>query len=130
MTQFISKLILCGILCSMQIAFANENVKETPTTQKTLDSNKKAEQFRSQAFTYRYVKKNSKLAVEFYLKAAKLGDAESQLELGEIYLNDSEIPKDEKQAFNWIKKAADQGFVAAKLKLATMYHQGKIMNVL
>lgn len=86
MTQFISKLFLCGVLCSMQITFANENVKETPTTQKNLDSNKKAEQFRSQAFTYLYVQKNPKLAVEFYLKAAKLGDAESQVELGKIYL--------------------------------------------
>ena len=39
MTQIISKLILCGVLCSMQIAFANEKPQEQLSTiQNTLDS--------------------------------------------------------------------------------------------
>ena len=62
-----------------------------------------------------------------YIVAAKAGDAMSQTAVGLIYYkgNTSEIPQDYKQAFFWLRKAADQGVYAAQQTVSDMYMLGQ-----
>ena len=61
----------------------------------------------------------------WYRKAAELGDARAQYNLGLLYLQkQSGIMKDEAQAVTWLRKAADQGNSGAQASLALCYSQG------
>lgn len=59
-------------------------------------------------------------AVEWYLKSAQKGDAESQYWLGVMHLDGNGITEDEDEAFKWIGLAADQGHRPAVKLLAHM----------
>jgi TPR repeat protein len=56
---------------------------------------------------------------------AEAGHAESQDYLGGMYADGEGIVKDEKQAFEWYRKAADQGFSGAQHNLGVMYASGR-----
>jgi len=64
-------------------------------------------------------------ALPLYLQLAEQGDAEAQFQLGLIYANQQGITKDDKQAVDWLAKAAGQGHRAAQTKLGFMYATGK-----
>ena len=57
------------------------------------------------------------MATEWFRKAAEQGDADSQLDLGWMYLDGLGVPKDEKEAAKWFQKAADQGLEEASKAL-------------
>jgi TPR repeat protein len=42
-----------------------------------------------------------------------------------MYDNGEGVPKDEKQAVAWYKKAADQGYAQAQLNIGSMYDNGE-----
>lgn len=70
-------------------------------------------------------KVNKKLALDWYLKAAKKGSAVAQNNAGDLYFMGSEtFPKDHKKAFYWTKKAAEQGLVGAQINLGSFYYMG------
>ena len=48
-------------------------------------------------------------AVEYFTKAAELGDFEAQYNLGVCYEEGLGVPKDLNKAINWYKPAAEQG---------------------
>lgn len=62
---------------------------------------------------------------------AKLGDSDAQLYLGLMYQNSEAIPKeyylprDDYQAFMWLKKSANQGNSYAQGIVGSMYYEGK-----
>jgi phage gp29-like protein len=58
------------------------------------------------------------------LRKAEAGDSEAQFELGYIYANGRNVPKDEKLAVEWYRKAADQGHIPAQVNLGVMYDSG------
>jgi hypothetical protein len=60
--------------------------------------------------------KNNRLkqAVELFRKAAELGDAEAQYHLGVCYTDGTGVKHNKTDSSMWIKKAADQGHVAAQ----------------
>jgi Sel1 repeat len=58
-------------------------------------------------------------------KAAELGDATAQHNLGAMYARGLGVPKDDANAFRWYRKAAEQGLAPAQLNLAVMYAQGQ-----
>jgi hypothetical protein len=54
-------------------------------------------------------------------QAANAGDVRAQVELGNRYSAGKDLPKDDNQALAWWKKAADQGSVAAMVRLSGYY---------
>ncbi len=59
------------------------------------------------------------------LEAAEQGDAESQYQLGLIYLYGNDEPRDAKKAFKWMARAAAQNVVPAMRELGIMYVSGE-----
>ena len=62
-----------------------------------------------------------KKAVNYYRKAAEMGHAEAQCNLGFMYDNGKGVPQDDKEAFKYYKLAAEQGYANAQLILEVMY---------
>ena len=62
--------------------------------------------------------------LEAVLKAAELGDASAQLNLGNMYYFGDGVPEDKAEAVKWYCKAAEQGHRAAHNNLGVMYRDG------
>ena len=79
------------------------------------------------AFCYIYglggLKQNLAIAVELFLKAAKSGNAEAQFCLGYLFENGVGTAQNEKEAFKWYKKSAEQGFADAQNNLGNLYYK-------
>lgn len=67
---------------------------------------------------------NKEEKFKWYLKAAKLGHAEAQAELGICYRIGSGVEKNENEAAKWYLKAAEQGNPKAQVNLAHFYQYG------
>jgi len=72
-----------------------------------------------------YERGDYKTAHREFLKAAKLGHANAQFILGEMYANGEGVPKDDVEAMRWYRKAAEQGYVTAQFYLGLMYASGE-----
>ena len=70
------------------------------------------------------VKKNYRVAFEWYKKAAESGHVLAQRMVAEMYISGKKIGKDDKKAFYWMLCAAMQGDIAACERLAGMYLSG------
>jgi TPR repeat protein len=57
--------------------------------------------------------------------AARAGEKENQVLLGDMYYFGWGLPQDEKEAAAWFRRAAEQGHAVAALKLGNMYHDGR-----
>lgn len=64
-------------------------------------------------------------ALPLYLQLAAQGNADAQFHVGLIHAKGQGIPKDDKQAVDWFRKAAEQGHREAQTKLGYMYATGK-----
>ena len=71
------------------------------------------------------VAKDVGLAVEWYCRAAKQGDAPAQSALGKIYYEGEGVPRNVALAAEWYRKAADQGLADAQRALGRMYRRGE-----
>ena len=71
------------------------------------------------------VEKNTDSAIEWFTKSAKKGDASSQYELGDIYLNEKNI----KLAMDWYTKSAENGDIKAQNKLGEIYSAGYFTGI-
>ncbi|MDA8139441.1 MAG: tetratricopeptide repeat-containing serine protease family protein [Desulfobacteraceae bacterium] len=60
-------------------------------------------------------------------KAAELGFAEAQFDLGYAYTEGEGVPQDHKKAEEWVRKAAEQGLPEAQYSLGYVYYNGKIL---
>ena len=78
-----------------------------------LAANASPEQNYKQAEKFQKNEKNEE-AFEYYLKAARQGDAEAQYNLGVCYRKGYGVEKDLTEAVKWLRKAADQGFAEAQ----------------
>lgn len=58
-------------------------------------------------------------------KAAELGHARAQCDLGVIYSAGEGVPKDEAEAVKWFRKSAEQGYAMAQYFLGCSYRDGK-----
>lgn len=68
-------------------------------------------------------------AMELFHFCAEAGNAEAQYWLGMLYSTGAYNGKDENLAFEWYKKAADQGYKMAFVYLAGWYHEnGKTLE--
>ncbi len=69
-------------------------------------------------------KPNYELAFYWYKKAAELGYADAQYNLGLLYRDGKGVKQDNNQAVSWIKKAAKQDDALAQNNLGSMYEKG------
>jgi TPR repeat protein len=75
-------------------------------------------------FNGRGVEKNYKLALKWYRRSAKQGNARAQLNLGVMYNQGKGVPKDYKIAVMWYRKSAERGDAYAQYNLGIMYAYG------
>ena len=68
--------------------------------------------------------KNGKKAFWWFMKAAKLGDAEAQSRVGAHYIRGDIVEKDFRKAFTWISYAARQGLPKGISNLGACYRDG------
>ena len=61
---------------------------------------------------------------EFHFKAAKLGNTQSQQELGIIYLFGKGVPKNIDKAAKWLHQAANSGDMRAQMRMGELYKNG------
>ncbi len=61
----------------------------------------------------------------YCVRAAKLGNAQAQYELGGLYDNGKEVLQDKEAALKLYTEAAEQGVVEAQYKLGWMYRDGE-----
>lgn len=72
-----------------------------------------------------HVTKDQNKSNEWMLKAAELGDATAELNVGIGYkIGLGDIPKDDLIAFKWLKSAADKGHPQAQYETGASYHYG------
>ena len=64
-------------------------------------------------------------AVKWYRKAAEMGHATSQYNLGYCYKNGHGVTKDYSEAVKWYRKAAEQGQANAQYNLGYCYENGQ-----
>ena len=69
--------------------------------------------------------KDPEKAEKLWRKAAELGGALAQYNLGEYFAWGLGVPLDYTEAARWYRKAADQGFAGAQYKLGVMYQNGR-----
>jgi TPR repeat protein len=55
---------------------------------------------------------------------AEAGSASAQFNLGNMYNDGNGVPEDDKEAFKWLRLAADQGVARAQSNLGFMYEKG------
>lgn len=72
------------------------------------------------------VPQDSNLSIHYYTQAAMGGDPASMLAMGAWYLvgNEPYLPKDESEAFEWVKRAAACGLPKAEFTMANFYDKG------
>ena len=71
------------------------------------------------------VTENNYEASNWYLKAAKRGNATAQFNLAIMYLNGEGLPIDELEALRWFRSAAEQGDSAAQARMGYIYTKGQ-----
>jgi TPR repeat protein len=74
------------------------------------------------------VKKDPRLAAEWYRKAADQGVGAAQYNLGVMYANGEGLPRDVHEAVKWLQKAADAGIPMGREELANLYGSKGIEN--
>ena len=67
---------------------------------------------------------NYQTALKVWLEGAMTGSPEAQNNVGEIYSKGLGTEPDYGMAFQWFKKASDQGYGRAKINLGYLYEQG------
>jgi TPR repeat protein len=64
-------------------------------------------------------------SLESVQQKAEAGDAPAQYNLGYMYANGRGVPKDDREAVKWYRKAAEQGDAGAQYNLGGMYAKGE-----
>ena len=67
--------------------------------------------------------------MRWYRRAADLGNADAQNNLGNMYASGDGVRRDPREAFRWYMKAAEQGCAAAEINLGRMYETGDGVSV-
>ena len=72
------------------------------------------------------IKRDYKLAYEWFLKSAALGHPASIYDIGNMYYRERGLPKDLKKAFDYYKQSADLNFIEGYNGLGLMYYNGQV----
>jgi hypothetical protein len=63
--------------------------------------------------------------VAYHILAAQRGNAEAQFHTAAMYIHGRLVPKDEDEAFKWMKLAAEQGHLGANFQLGQMLNDNR-----
>ena len=88
-----------------------------------IDSSLTAEQLNAKGDEY-YNKKGYNSAVQYFHKAAIMGYAAAQCNLGTCYAKGFGVTKDYAEAVKWYRKATEQGYARAQHNLGYCYDEG------
>ena len=88
-----------------------------------IDSSLTASQLNAKGDEY-YNKKDYNSAVQYFHKAAIMGYAAAQCNLGTCYAKGFGVTKDYAEAVKWYRKAAEQGYARAQHNLGYCYENG------
>lgn len=103
-----------------------ETVTETCTADK--EKHEDAENCYQKAEAYYYgegVKQSYYEAVKWYMKAAEMGHADAQCDLGNCYYYGEGLPENYERSVYWYEKSAEQGNVRALYNLGNSYYYGE-----
>ena len=89
-----------------------------------IDSSLTADQLTSKGWEY-FDKTDYSSAAQYFYKAAKIGHAEAQLELGLLYRYGLGVEENDTEAIKWIRKAAEQEYTEAQCSLGVCYAFGQ-----
>ena len=64
-------------------------------------------------------------ALQEWTPLAEQGYAAAQYNLGQMYYRGEGVPKDDKEAAKWYRRAVEQGLVEAQFNLGLMYRNGE-----
>ncbi|EDN66889.1 Sel1-like repeat [Beggiatoa sp. PS] len=115
----LSFFVLSG--CSPTVEVVRE---DTPKEDKVLFADNDPKKIVQEAKTY-YDKGQFQIALEGYKKAADMGEAIAQNNLGFMYYDGKGVTQNFTQAVKWFRKAAQQGLADAQYNIARMYQTGK-----
>ncbi|HHE9996489.1 sel1 repeat family protein [Haemophilus influenzae] len=72
-----------------------------------------------------YKQSDYQTAFKLWLPLAEQGNADAQVNLGEMYEKRLGVKQDYFEAVKWYRKAAEQGYAGAQFLLGNMYENGK-----
>jgi TPR repeat protein len=81
--------------------------------------------FDVRAGNHAFNRKDYSVAMVWYSKAADLGDAQAEVEIGALYRNGWGVQKNLESALNWYVKAAEQGNATAQYQAGLMCWRGE-----
>ena len=71
------------------------------------------------------LEKNQSLSLKWLVSAARMDDVESQIELGIVYRDGINAPRNLRKSVRWLKAAANNGSLDAQVELANLYYNGQ-----
>lgn len=74
------------------------------------------------------VENDKSRAIQYYKKAAELGDAKSMYQIGKFYEEGTDVDKDIDAAIDWYKKSSLAGYGGASLILGQLYFRGFLLE--
>ena len=116
-------LLGAGLACAMGAAFAQASPSAEPTAAALQDQSVLLKILRDEASAYEHgdgVERDGARAAALYCQAARMGDAQSQFNLGWLYTNGRGVERSEMTAAFFFNAAAEQGFEQAKRMLGTV----------
>ncbi|KAF9977317.1 hypothetical protein BGZ73_006358 [Actinomortierella ambigua] len=72
-----------------------------------------------------FAKESKEEEFAWYKRAAKMGNAKAQFNVGRMFRFGYGTPQNKSEAATWYRKAADQGYAEAQVALALMYKDGE-----
>ena len=117
LTKIIPLLVLCALACPDGLR-ADEDLFGADTRKAPPE----AEAQLLKGATY-YAEKKFEEAAVCYRKAAELGNAKAQFNLGSCYMAGTGVKQNLPKAIEWLRKAADQGVTKAYYPLGICHYQ-------
>ena len=103
-----------------------ETVAETVTTDWEKPENAVSCYMKAEAYYHgEGVRQSYFEAVKWYMKAAEMGHADAQCDLGNCYYYGEGLPENYERSVYWYEKAAEQGNVRALYNLGNSYYYGE-----
>ena len=109
---------------------ARENAEKERIAREKAEIIRKANQMKDleENFNMGLIDPNASEQYKWYSKAAELGDARAQTNLGILYKQGQAVKTNYPEAIKWFQKAANQGYAKAQNCLGVMYQHGLGVN--
>lgn len=107
--------------------YASLEIAQPPAPSKTNNPNTKGDELYARG-SAALKRKDYSTALTLFHKAAEMGHAKAQSNLGILYFSGEGVQKDVNEGILWLKKSAEQGLVKEQVLLGTIYYEGKAIS--